>query len=104
MNVSALSFSTNHVMPAEKESINRQQLTDNREQSMERDSNSGRTANKISGTTVQTVPVQKTPIAPTPIIQKPVAPANRYRITPTGHRDEVASDDTPSPHVVDLRG
>ena len=87
MNVSALSFSTNHVMPAEKESISRQQLTDNREQSMERDSNSGRTAHKTSGTTA--------PVT--------VAPANRYRITPTGHRDEVASDDTPSPHVVDLR-
>ncbi len=120
-NVGALSFSTNHVMPAEKEAsriavippaggvsaVREQgiensglrQLTDQKaERPLPRqtadDTNSGRTADKISGTTAQSAPVKQAPTLP---------PVNRFRITPTGHRDTVASDDTPSPHVVDLR-
>ena len=115
-NVGELSFSTKHVMPAEKEinsqqqTVNKQQLADNSNQGIE---NSGRTrlageAGRLtSGTTPQLVPTQKAPATPTvpaPSIQKPTPPVNRFRITPTGHRDPVPSDATPSPHVVDLRG
>lgn len=123
-NVGELSFSTKHVMPAEKE-INSQQVTNNREQTTESDSNSGRTAKiaerplqtqtadaparggQAAQAIVQPVPTQKPPVAPVvpiPPIQKPVMPVNRFRITPTGRRDSAPSDATPSPHVVDLRG
>jgi hypothetical protein len=119
-NVGELSFSTKHVMPAEKE-INSQQITNNREQGT---GNSGRTAKiaerplqaqtadaparggQAAQAIVQPVPTQKAPVAPvvpTPPIQKPVMPVNRFRITPTGRRDSAPSDATPSPHVVDLR-
>ncbi|MBP7822317.1 MAG: hypothetical protein KA034_00690 [Candidatus Moranbacteria bacterium] len=126
-NVGELSFSTKHVMPAEKEinsqqqTISKQELTDSSKQGM---GNSGRTAKiaerplqtqtadaparggQAAQAIVQPVPTQKAPVAPvvpTPPIQKPVASVNRFRITPTGRRDSAPSDATPSPHVVDLR-
>ena len=119
-NVGELSFSTKHVMPAEKE-INSQQITNNREQGT---GSSGRTAKiaerplqaqtadaparggQAAQAIAQPVPTQKAPAVPTvpaPPIQKPVASVNRFRITPTGRRDSAPSDATPSPHVVDLR-
>jgi hypothetical protein len=117
-NVREVSFSTKHVMPVEKEKIeeNRKQEIPNVERPLPRqtadDTNGGRTrlageagrskslpeslreSLRAGGTTAQSAPVKKAPTA---------QPVNRYRITPTGRRDTPSSDDTPSPHVVDLR-
>jgi hypothetical protein len=116
--VREVSFSTKHVMPVEKEKIeeNRKQEIPNVERPLPRqtadDTNGGRTrlageagrskslpeslreSLRAGGTTAQSAPVKKAPTA---------QPVNRYRITPTGRRDTPSSDDTPSPHVVDLR-
>ncbi|MGB5019123.1 MAG: hypothetical protein WBO66_05340 [Candidatus Moraniibacteriota bacterium] len=101
-NVSAVSFSTNHVLPAEKERIREQEIPNTIRQLTDQIPNAERPlpiptagASIKNETTAQPAPVKRAPAPP---------PVNRFRITPTGHRDTVASDDTPSPHVVDLRG
>jgi hypothetical protein len=117
-NVGEVSFSTKHVMPAEKEESERIAVAA-----------PARIATQIvaGGPVVRqpaeyavreenakplpTLPLERGggvnggATAPSVLmpVQKTVTPVNRFRITPTGHRDEVASDDTPSPHVVDLR-
>ncbi len=125
-NVGSVSFSTNHVMPVEKEVVNKEQGTMNSEQTLGNNSSSG--LRRLADETVQrplpnteqpariatrTVAGGRTPPAggsnsaataqPVPI-QKPTAPINRYRITPMGHNDETTHEKTSSPYVVDLRG
>ena len=90
-NVGSVSFSTKHVMQAEKEAT-----------SLSSDDGKQITTSLASDGGKQKM--MQVPIAPAPPIQKPVAPVNRYRITPTSRREETVKDDTPSPHVVDLRG
>lgn len=134
-NVGALSFSTKHVMPAEKESTMRTTVvppvvrqpveTAVREENAKalptlpldplRQSDSEARRGGGTSAAVSTVrePLLTAPSdshssltnpLPAPVKQAPVAaPVNRFRITPTGHRDEAGAGDAPSPHVVDLR-